>query len=216
MAASLQLSARPFKPHFQSKSLSKPSSIRLATIRCSAATPPKRYSITLLPGDGIGPEVISVAKNVLKLAGSLEGISCLFLNTTHLILLAFSFTTFFFSIWFPGKRWKIRQKVALRSIEWECVPYTNLVRFSSLLLLSFGRLPRKRKKIQRRSFYSDGMFLKNPNFIFFSLPYDWWEKWRKWKEKFVLRWIEWFFLLFFNTSLYSLFLCLIFFFNGAI
>ncbi|WKA00194.1 hypothetical protein VitviT2T_018577 [Vitis vinifera] len=74
MAASLQLSARPFKPHFQSKSLSKPSSIRLATIRCSAATPPKRYSITLLPGDGIGPEVISVAKNVLKLAGSLEGI----------------------------------------------------------------------------------------------------------------------------------------------
>nr|GMD57855.1 3-isopropylmalate dehydrogenase 2, chloroplastic-like [Ipomoea batatas]GMD59272.1 3-isopropylmalate dehydrogenase 2, chloroplastic-like [Ipomoea batatas] len=34
----------------------------------------KCYSITLLPGDGIGPEVISVAKNALQLAGSLEGI----------------------------------------------------------------------------------------------------------------------------------------------
>ncbi|KAJ9695206.1 hypothetical protein PVL29_010609 [Vitis rotundifolia] len=31
-------------------------------------------SVAVLPGDGIGPEVISVAKNVLKLAGSLEGI----------------------------------------------------------------------------------------------------------------------------------------------
>ncbi|KAD3067651.1 hypothetical protein E3N88_35531 [Mikania micrantha] len=30
--------------------------------------------ITLLLGDGIGPEVISVAKNILNLAGSLEGI----------------------------------------------------------------------------------------------------------------------------------------------
>nr|XP_043618352.1 3-isopropylmalate dehydrogenase 2, chloroplastic-like [Erigeron canadensis] len=32
------------------------------------------YSITLLPGDGIGPEVISVAKKVLTLAASIEGI----------------------------------------------------------------------------------------------------------------------------------------------
>lgn len=47
---------------------------RFATIHCSVATPIKRYSITLLPGDGIGPEVISVAKNALHLVGSLEGI----------------------------------------------------------------------------------------------------------------------------------------------
>lgn len=78
MAVSMQLSARPFKVHFQLKPFSKPSSSRLATIRCSAIAPPKRYSITLLPGDGIGPEVISVAKNVLKLAGSLESLSCPF------------------------------------------------------------------------------------------------------------------------------------------
>ncbi|WOL17798.1 3-isopropylmalate dehydrogenase 2, chloroplastic-like [Canna indica] len=46
-----------------------------ATFRCSASPSPSRsYSITLLPGDGIGPEVISVAKDVLSLAGSLEGI----------------------------------------------------------------------------------------------------------------------------------------------
>jgi 3-isopropylmalate dehydrogenase len=44
-------------------------------IRCAAASPgKKRYNIALLPGDGIGPEVISVAKNVLQKAGSLEGL----------------------------------------------------------------------------------------------------------------------------------------------
>ncbi|KAG6509499.1 3-isopropylmalate dehydrogenase 2, chloroplastic-like isoform X2 [Zingiber officinale] len=44
-------------------------------VRCSAApSPPRSYRITLLPGDGIGPEVVSVAKDVLYLAGSLEGI----------------------------------------------------------------------------------------------------------------------------------------------
>ncbi|CAK9133545.1 unnamed protein product, partial [Ilex paraguariensis] len=68
MAASLQFSARFFKPqHFQSKHSARP-----AVIRCSATTTTKRYTITLLPGDGIGPEVIAVAKNALKLVGSLE------------------------------------------------------------------------------------------------------------------------------------------------
>ncbi|KAJ6427529.1 hypothetical protein OIU84_023010 [Salix udensis] len=62
----------PIKPMF----LLKPASQKPSRIRCAAATtkPSKRYSITLLPGDGIGPEVISVAKHVLNLAGSLEGI----------------------------------------------------------------------------------------------------------------------------------------------
>ncbi|KAI3771096.1 hypothetical protein L6452_02252 [Arctium lappa] len=41
-------------------------------IRCSSTA--KSYNITLLPGDGIGPEVISVAKNVLNLVGSIQGI----------------------------------------------------------------------------------------------------------------------------------------------
>lgn len=72
-ASSMQINAlHPIKPMF----LLKPASLRPSRIRCAAATskPSKRYSITLLPGDGIGPEVISVAKNVLILAGSLEGI----------------------------------------------------------------------------------------------------------------------------------------------
>ncbi|KAH9621256.1 hypothetical protein KSS87_004367 [Heliosperma pusillum] len=50
---------------------------KFTTLRCSAATatPTKRsYTITLLPGDGIGPEIISIAKDVLHLAASLEGI----------------------------------------------------------------------------------------------------------------------------------------------
>ncbi|KAF7134593.1 hypothetical protein RHSIM_Rhsim08G0209300 [Rhododendron simsii] len=74
MAASLQLNLRPFRlQQFRSNSVPKQAP-NFATICCSANTPKRRYTITLLPGDGIGPEVISVAKNVLNLTGSLEGI----------------------------------------------------------------------------------------------------------------------------------------------
>ncbi|KAI0507287.1 hypothetical protein KFK09_013409 [Dendrobium nobile] len=46
------------------------------SLRCSAARPlhPRSYSITLLPGDGIGPEVVSVAKDILSVVGAHEGI----------------------------------------------------------------------------------------------------------------------------------------------
>ncbi len=43
----------------------------MAAVRCSAAK--RSYNVTLLPGDGIGPEVVAVAKDVLSLAGALEG-----------------------------------------------------------------------------------------------------------------------------------------------
>jgi 3-isopropylmalate dehydrogenase len=45
-------------------------------LRCSASgkSAERSYSVTLLPGDGIGPEVVAVAKDVLSLTGSLEGI----------------------------------------------------------------------------------------------------------------------------------------------
>lgn len=80
MAASLHTGVRiPIKSHqFHYKPPHIHPSFRLATIRCSVAAPSKCYSITLLPGDGIGPEVISVAKNALQLAGSLEGTQNLF------------------------------------------------------------------------------------------------------------------------------------------
>lgn len=76
MAASLQLFQCKLARPFQSFSLRRSTPL---TVRCSAAAPPssksqRSYTITLLPGDGIGPEVISVAKDVLLLAGSLEGI----------------------------------------------------------------------------------------------------------------------------------------------
>ncbi|XP_020677030.1 3-isopropylmalate dehydrogenase, chloroplastic-like isoform X2 [Dendrobium catenatum] len=50
------------------------------SLRCSAARPlhPRSYSITLLPGDGIGPEVVSVAKDILSVAGAHEGIEFCF------------------------------------------------------------------------------------------------------------------------------------------
>ncbi|CAI9113930.1 OLC1v1014635C1 [Oldenlandia corymbosa var. corymbosa] len=76
MAASLRINANPLSHQIQfpSKSFSKRSP-RLAVVRCAAATSStRRYTITLLPGDGIGPEVVSVAKTALQLAGSLEGI----------------------------------------------------------------------------------------------------------------------------------------------
>ncbi|GAV70917.1 Iso_dh domain-containing protein [Cephalotus follicularis] len=75
MAASTQLNFKSIKVPFHFKPASK-QSLTPDRIRCAAtaATHSKSYSITLLPGDGIGPEVISVAKSVLNLAGSLEGI----------------------------------------------------------------------------------------------------------------------------------------------
>ncbi|KAF8393102.1 hypothetical protein HHK36_021343 [Tetracentron sinense] len=71
MAASLQLNPKPFRAPFCFQSLSPQKG---GKIRCSATSTTKRYNITLLPGDGIGPEVISVAKDVLNVAGSHEGI----------------------------------------------------------------------------------------------------------------------------------------------
>ncbi|KAL1551339.1 3-isopropylmalate dehydrogenase, chloroplastic [Salvia divinorum] len=74
MAASLQLNCKPFAPLLLH---SKPASKRVprfSTVRCCAAAPSKSYNITLLSGDGIGPEVISVAKSALQLVASLEGI----------------------------------------------------------------------------------------------------------------------------------------------
>ncbi|KAL0354846.1 UNVERIFIED_CONTAM: 3-isopropylmalate dehydrogenase 2, chloroplastic [Sesamum radiatum] len=74
MAASLQLSFKPFKSSLQpAKSVSK-SAPKFSRVRCSAVSPSRSYTVTLLPGDGIGPEVISVAKNALQLVASQEGI----------------------------------------------------------------------------------------------------------------------------------------------
>ncbi|KAL0441675.1 UNVERIFIED_CONTAM: 3-isopropylmalate dehydrogenase, chloroplastic [Sesamum radiatum] len=74
MAASLQLSFKQSKPSFQpAKSISK-SPPKFCRVRCSAVAPSRSYAVTLLPGDGIGPEVISVAKNALQLVASQEGI----------------------------------------------------------------------------------------------------------------------------------------------
>lgn len=72
--ASLQLNNAIAKPFFMGMRPSSSYKNSVGRIRCAATTPSKRYTITLLPGDGIGPEVISVATNVLKLAASLEGI----------------------------------------------------------------------------------------------------------------------------------------------
>ncbi|CAJ2659616.1 unnamed protein product [Trifolium pratense] len=62
--------------HTRTFQLRSSSSKKPTSLRCSAATPStkKSYKITLLPGDGIGPEVVSVAKDVLLLTGSIHGI----------------------------------------------------------------------------------------------------------------------------------------------
>ncbi|KAI3861946.1 hypothetical protein MKW98_018229 [Papaver atlanticum] len=75
--ASLQLNLKPFKilTPFKYTSCSSSGTPKWGKIQCSATSNPKKsYNITLLPGDGIGPEVVSVAKQVLNLTASLEGI----------------------------------------------------------------------------------------------------------------------------------------------
>ncbi|KAL5731555.1 3-isopropylmalate dehydrogenase [Ranunculus cassubicifolius] len=73
MISAPRLSVNPInKTLFSPKQISP---LKLPQIHCSATkSSNKSYSITLLPGDGIGPEVISVAKNVLTLVGSHQGI----------------------------------------------------------------------------------------------------------------------------------------------
>ncbi|KAF2600790.1 hypothetical protein F2Q68_00007319, partial [Brassica cretica] len=75
MAAALQTNTRLNPINLvPGRSLANPSRAP-CRVRCAAASPgKKRFNIALLPGDGIGPEVISVAKNVLQQAGSLEGL----------------------------------------------------------------------------------------------------------------------------------------------
>ncbi|XP_011073370.1 3-isopropylmalate dehydrogenase 2, chloroplastic [Sesamum indicum] len=71
MAASLQLS---FKPSLQPPKSVSNSAPKFSRVRCSAIAASRSYTVTLLPGDGIGPEVISVAKNALQLVASQEGV----------------------------------------------------------------------------------------------------------------------------------------------
>ena len=81
MAASASMQVISVKPPFQNN-FKKPVIIRC----CSSSSTKKSYNITLLPGDGIGPEVISVAKNVLNLAGSIEGLLSIYLSIYYLLL----------------------------------------------------------------------------------------------------------------------------------
>ena len=81
MAATLQFHlAAPFRSQVQrSNAIAYRKS---AKVRCSAAAAPTKrsYTVTLLPGDGIGPEIVSVAKDVLTHAASLEGMFSFYLS----------------------------------------------------------------------------------------------------------------------------------------
>ncbi|KAL6559785.1 3-isopropylmalate dehydrogenase, chloroplastic [Orobanche gracilis] len=73
MAASLHINFKPLKPRLIHSIPHSKGAPKSSSIRCSASTPKKTYTLTLLPGDGIGPEVISVAKSALQLVASVEG-----------------------------------------------------------------------------------------------------------------------------------------------
>ncbi|XP_062089919.1 3-isopropylmalate dehydrogenase 2, chloroplastic isoform X1 [Humulus lupulus] len=77
MAATLQFYGKTVRPLVLPNSASRYSP-KPSRITCSAVSQSRRYTITLLPGDGIGPEIISVAKNVLNLTASLEGVDLSF------------------------------------------------------------------------------------------------------------------------------------------
>ncbi|KAG2313701.1 hypothetical protein Bca52824_025258 [Brassica carinata] len=82
MATALQIHVSGIKlPISLSPNATKQSSRvskREGRIRCSATTPNKKYTIAVLPGDGIGTEVTPVAVEALRLAGSLEGLDLRF------------------------------------------------------------------------------------------------------------------------------------------
>ncbi|KAF3328385.1 3-isopropylmalate dehydrogenase [Carex littledalei] len=88
--ASLQANPHPLKALANGRRRPCPA-LNRTRLRCSASGKlgERSYCVTLLPGDGIGPEVVAVAKDVLSLAGSLEGkslslkidlLSCVCLN----------------------------------------------------------------------------------------------------------------------------------------
>jgi len=56
---------------------------RKGNVACGAAADARKHRVTLLPGDGIGPEITSVAVEALQTVGRLEGIQFEF--ETHLI-----------------------------------------------------------------------------------------------------------------------------------
>ncbi|KAF3325716.1 3-isopropylmalate dehydrogenase 2 [Carex littledalei] len=68
--AALQANPRPLKALTIGRRRPSPS-LNPTRLRCSASgkSAERSYSVTLLPGDGIGPEVVAVAKDVLSLAG---------------------------------------------------------------------------------------------------------------------------------------------------
>ncbi|ERN07666.1 hypothetical protein AMTR_s00155p00043060 [Amborella trichopoda] len=69
-----------FKPYKSSRNPYHNPRRNYSRFMCSVASQstPKSYKITLIPGDGIGPEVISVAKETLQLVASQEGIQLQF------------------------------------------------------------------------------------------------------------------------------------------
>lgn len=71
-----------------------------ASFRCSAAPSRRGYSVTLIPGDGIGPEVVSVARDVLSLVGSHEGEALPLKQTVHSLLVPSSRSPFSSPLWF--------------------------------------------------------------------------------------------------------------------
>ncbi|KAL5978707.1 3-isopropylmalate dehydrogenase 2, chloroplastic [Asimina triloba] len=71
-----QVNPKPFKASLALPSQS-PHSLKWRKFRCCSSLhnqPTRSYKVTLLPGDGIGPEVVSVAKDVLSLVGTQQGI----------------------------------------------------------------------------------------------------------------------------------------------
>lgn len=78
MAGVLRLHLNSTKNPVAFKSVTKQSYNRATVVTCAAYTPKKRYNIAVLPGDGVGNEVIPVAVDALRLAASLEGLELSF------------------------------------------------------------------------------------------------------------------------------------------
>ncbi|CAA7026927.1 unnamed protein product [Microthlaspi erraticum] len=78
MAGVLRIHVSGTKNQVAFKSVTKQTFKRPSVIRCAAYSPKKQYNIAVLPGDGIGNDVIPVAVDALRLVGSLEGLEFTF------------------------------------------------------------------------------------------------------------------------------------------
>lgn len=92
---------------------------RTVAMASGATKGDRSYKLTVLPGDGIGPEIIKVAIDVLRLVGSQEGEDCTLVQLSSFSLLrCLNFSDHFSSPLLGDRVWEIGQQSAESFFGW--------------------------------------------------------------------------------------------------